>query len=502
MNEWHSDDRPDSSMNPAVTDKTMDIRIARYGLLIGTMICVQGLLAQRISSAADQPWHSREEGDLQKQAVADQQPGWAIDHDKTYTLSELIDLAELHNPETRSAWERARIRAEELGIARSQYFPTIVASVSAVSLRQPALIGEYLHRQTIASFSPTLHVEYLIFDVGGRSGALDVAKANLLIQDLEFNDTHRRLIYQVASAYFRLLSAKGQREAAVISLQNAEMVEADAQSRLGSGLATRPDVLEATAARAQADYDLQATVGGEAIAKGALATAMGLPPETQFHVISISDIPLPTSAADSVTEEIERALQQRPDLLATFERIRSAEGSLKQAKSAYFPSIHFAGDGGLARGYAQQDLYPGHYGEGEVWSAGLSMKWTLFDGAGREKRIAADRAEKSAAEADLLAIRDEVEQEVFTSYTDMQTALRQQRSAAALLTASLQSYDAARESYGLGLRSQLDVISAQKTLATARSQEVVARAQLLFEVADLAFRTGDMIQVQARAQTP
>jgi outer membrane protein TolC len=229
---------------------------------------------------------------------------------------------------------------------------------------------------------------------------------------------------------------------------------------------------------------------------------MGLAPETQFHVLSISDIPLPTSAVDSATEEIERALRQRPDLLVNFERIRSAEGSLKQAKSSYFPSIRFAGDGGLARGYAQQDLYPGHYGEGETWWAGLSLKWTLFDGAAREKRMAAARAERRAAEADLYAIRDQVEQEVFTSYTGVQTALRQQRSSAALLEASMQSYDAARESYGLGLRSQLDVISALKTLATARSQEVVARAQLLFEAADLAFRTGDMIQVQTRAKTP
>jgi outer membrane protein len=467
-----------------------------------SVLCAQVLVAQRTSPTPDRPWHSSDELNLKRQTIADRQPRWAIDPEKVYALSELIDLAELHNPETRAAWERARMRADELGIARSQYFPTIVASVSAASLRQPALIGEYLHRQTIASFSPVLHVEYLIFDVGGRSGALDVAKANLLIQDLEFNDTHRRLIYQVASAYFRLLGAKGQHEAAIISLQNAEIVESDAQSRLSSGLATRPDVLEASAARAQADYDLQATVGAEAIAQGALATAMGLAPETQFHVLSISDIPLPTSAVDSVTDEIERALRQRPDLLVNFERIRSAEGSLKQAKSAYFPSIGFAGDGGLARGYAQQDVYSGHYGEGETWSAGLSVKWTLFDGAAREKRIAAAQAERRAAEADLYAIRDQVEQEVFTSYTDVQTALRQQQSSAALLEASMQSYDAARESYRLGLRSQLDVISALKILATARSQEVVARAQLLLEAANLAFRTGDMIQVQTRATTP
>ena len=42
-----------------------------------------------------------------------------MDSERTYTLAELVDLAEAHNPETRLAWERARSRADALGGARS-----------------------------------------------------------------------------------------------------------------------------------------------------------------------------------------------------------------------------------------------------------------------------------------------------------------------------------------------------------------------------------------------
>ena len=479
----------------------MDRRLAKFGLLIAGAL-VQGLAAQNTPPAPNVPWHSKEELEVTRQLAADHQPSWHIDPQKIYTLSELIDLAELHNPETRGAWQRARERAAELGIARSAYFPTLEAAVFSASIRQPALIGEYFHRQTIAFVSPTLHVEYLIFDLGGRAGAVDVAKANLLIQNIEFNDTHRRLIYEIASAYFRLLNEKGQREAAEISLKNAQTVESDAENRLKNGLATRPDFLEASAARAQADYDLQARVGAEQIAQGELATTMGLPADAQFHVQSISEIPIPTSAADALRDEIERAFQQRPELLADMARIRAAHGELKQARSSYFPVLHFAGNGGLARGYGQQDLYAGHYAEGEVWSAGLELKWTLFDGARREKRIAAAKARIRAADADLYALRDQIEREVFTSYTNLQTALRQQQAAMSLLEASTQSYEAARQSYDLGLRSQLDVVSAQKNLAQARYEDVAARSGLLLQVADLAFRTGDMIQRQTQTRKP
>jgi outer membrane protein TolC len=84
----------------------------------------------------------------------------------------------------------------------------------------------------------------------------------------------------------------------------------------------------------------------------------------------------------------------------------------------------------------------------------------------------------------------------------MKTALRQQQSAAALLAASSESYDAARESYGYGVRNLLDVVSAQKTLAQARSEDVFARTQLLLQVANLAFSTGDLIQTPPQKAGP
>jgi outer membrane protein TolC len=488
-------------MRMAVNRK-MDSRFAKCAFFLAGFVWIHDLRAQNTPPSPSHPWHSRDEKSLDRQLLTDLQPKWDIDSRKLYTLSELIDLAELHNPNTRAVWERARVRAAELGVARSAYYPTLTAAVFGASIRQAALVGEFFHRQTIAVVQPSLQVEYLIFDLGSRAGEVDVAKANLIIANLEFNNTHRELIFDVTAAYFRLLNAKGQRESAEISLKNAQAIEADADSRLKNGLATRPDLLEATAARAQADYDFQATLGAEKIAQSELASLMGLPAETELHVQSISELPIPQAIANSLDDEIQRALRQRPELLVEIARIRSAKGLLKQARSTYFPTIRFVGNGGLARAYGQQDLYPGHYAEGNVWTAGLEMRWTLFNGAKREEQVIAAKAEERAAEARLNELRDQIDEEVFASYTNLQTALRQQLAAAALLAASSQSYEAARQSYDFGLRSQLDVISAQKAFAQASSEDVTARSQLLLQVADLAFRTADMIAAQSQHTNP
>lgn len=452
--------------------------------------------AQNAPASADKVWHSSAELKLEKELASHPQAKFPIDGSKIYSLADLIDLAEQYNPQTRVAWQQAKARAASVGIARSALLPTIAAVALASTIRQAPLIGEFFHRQTIGLFEPAVHVEYLVFDFGGRSGAIDAAKANLLVSNLAFNDTHRKIIFQVASAYYRLLNAKGQREAAEVSLKNAQAVEEDAQSRLNNGLATKPDVLEATAARAQSDYEMQAAIGAEDIAWGDLATAIGLSPDTRFQIQGIKDLATPAAMADSVDQEIDRAFAQRPELLAQLARVRAANATIRQARSTYFPVVSMNGDGGLVRAYGQQDLLPGHYAQGEFWSVNLQLKWTLFDGARREYQIAQSQAEKRSALANLDVLRNQIADEVWSAYSNMQTALRQQQAAAALLTASDQSYEATHEAYGYGVRNLLDVVSAQKALAQARSEDIAARSELLLQAANLAFRTGDLIQVQ------
>jgi outer membrane protein len=461
-----------------------------------------GLIAQGTPPASGVVWQPKGTQALQKESAVKPHEPISVAPDKIYTLAELIDLAEQHNPETRVAWEEAKAKADQLGIARSSLYPTLTAVALAVTLRTATLIGEYYHRQTEGVFEPILHVEYLVFDVGGRSGEIDVAKANLLASDLAFNDTHRRIIYQVAEAYYRLLNAQGQRQAAESSLENARAVEQDAKARLDNGLATKPDELESTAARAQADFDLQAAVGAIDVARGDLATALGADPGTVLTVEGIDQLKLPSSIADSVDQEMDRAFSQRPDLLQQLARLRAANASIRQARSEYFPTLNFKGDGGLARAYGQQDLLPGSYAQGEVWTTQLELRWNLFDGARREYRIAQANADKKGAQAQIDALRDKIADEVWAAYTNMRTALRQQQAAAALLTASQESYEAAHESYGYGVRSLLDVVSAQKALAQARSEDVSARTQLLLTVTNLAFQTADLIQTQRWRPAP
>ena len=51
----------------------------------------------------------------------------------------------------------------------------------------------------------------------------------------------------------------------------------------------------------------------------------------------------------SVDQDIDRSFQQRPDLKEQIARFRAAEAGIKEARSAYFPSLGFSGTGGAQR---------------------------------------------------------------------------------------------------------------------------------------------------------
>jgi outer membrane protein len=473
--------------------------LPRYFLIMMAAIPV---FAQKPPASPDHAWHTSYERQFTNNAGGIRQSAFPIDPEKAWSLAELIDLAEAHNPETRVAWENARAQAAALGIARSELYPTLSAVALSGVDRQEIPLGLRFYRFTVPVEQVSLDLNYTIFDFGARRGRIAAESARLLTANFGFNDVHRKLIFQVQETYYRLLNASAQDTAARASLANAEAVQQAAEERLRNGLATLPDVLEARSATAQSQYDLQAVLGAEQSARGDLATALGAPAATMIRLQPLSDAPTPESIGETVEQATYRALDQRPDLQAELADIRVAEAQRKEARAAYYPSLSFKSNVSAQSLYFQQQTLPWGHTADLTGGMALSLSWTVFDGGARRGRLAQAEAEIRRAQSQVNAARDSAEDEVWTAYSNLTTAFRQREAATALLDSATQSYAAALESYNYGVRNLLDVTAAQKLLAQARSADILARTQVLTALADLAFRCGDSIQANARKAGP
>jgi outer membrane protein len=466
----------------------------RVGRILIVPLAALAVFAQQAPPRPDKPWAvSLGPGSSAgPEALAGGRP--SLDPNRTYTLTDLVDIAEQNNPETVVLWERAKQRAAAAGVARSALFPTLAAVASASMNQYSLFFGKFYHEDT-SLFPAIVNLSYTVFDFGTRRAKIDEARANLLAADFSFNDTHRQIIFRVTEAYYRLLDALSQEGAAQATLTDAQTVQDSVEARLANGLATLPDVLEARSATAQARYEVASIQGLEAIARGGLATAVGASPTAEFHVENTSAAALPAAEEEPIEAVITRAIGQRPDLLAQVASMRSADAEIKRAYSAYYPQFDVSGDWGHSNGFGEQKNF-GSSAQSAIYpyQAQLKITWNVIDGGARRNEVVRAQSEAREARAQVALTRDQIENEIWTSYTNLKTAQQQQDAANALLEAAQQSYEAATEAFQAGVRTFIDVTTAQRTLARARAAQATARIQLLSNYADFAFRAGDPIQ--------
>ena len=457
-----------------------------------TFLLSVGAWGQRAPNTPDVPWLPDHQS-LERHTTTVAPHEASIDGDHVYSLGELIDVAESNSPTTQAAWNRAKVIAASVGIAKSELYPTIIAAASGRTYLNPELLYQTFVKQDLGVFSTSVHLAYTLVDFGARRTEISAAQAQLVAANLSFNNEHLDLIRQVSEAYFSLLRARGLREAAEVSLNDARTTQTAAEERRKNGLATVPEVLEAKAATAKAAYDLQSAIGAQRVEIGNLARAITANPVKPLNVEPLDQLRIPDNLDQSVEDAIQTAFKERPDLEADQARVRAAQAEIKHAHAAYYPSLTFEGSKGWIRASGQQHGDPAVYAKTYTYDATLGLKWTVFDGLRRENSIREAKAEEKVATEEVRDRQDEITNQVWNAYQDAETALEQKQAAAALLTASSESYSAALESYKDGVRNFLDVLAAETALAQARAIEVTARTQVLQTFTDLDFRTGDLL---------
>jgi len=421
-----------------------------------------------------------------------------------YTLAELIDIAEHNNPRTRIAWERAKQRADRLGVAKSTYYPILAGEAAFAGERiinpfpKPlAPLGYTMVR--IPLVQPEVTLQYLIFDFGRRGAEVDAATAERLAAGANFIQTNQDVAFRVSSAFYKLVTAQERLQAAQETLKTAQTTQDAAETQLANGRSTLPDVLNARAETAQATFDRESADGDEKIARVSLAEEIGVEPTPDISIDSQPNGALPDLLTMPVNELIERAMAGRPDLQAQALEIRAADAAVRAAKAAYRPTIGFSGTA------AQTAIWPtASYGvlgsaNKPTWMAGISIDWRLFDGGARKNQLAEAQSKQREAKDELTEKQDEATRQVWTAYISFRTALRKEDAAVALLESANSSYSASLDAYKYGVKNLIDVVTAEKQLALARLSSVSARSQLLLEAVDLEFVTGNLLRKQPPA---
>ena len=122
-----------------------------------------------------------------------------------------------------------------------------------------------------------------------------------------------------------------------------------------------------------------------------------------IRVQPLSEVPTPESVDDTVKVAIDRALDQRPDLLAEVAGIHEAIAQRTEARAAFFPTLTVSANPTAQSSYIQQQNLPWGHTSDLTGGVAFSLNWTVFDGGARKSRLAQAEAEIRKSEAQVSA---------------------------------------------------------------------------------------------------
>jgi outer membrane protein len=398
-----------------------------------------------------------------------------------FTLADAVQLALQNNPATRVAWANARAAAAGYGSARGAWFPRLDLAGSLYYEKDAStknVPGGFIRESGVAA-----SLSYLLFDFGGRTGAVEDSRQSMIAADWTRNAVLQNTVLQAETAYFVQAGAKAMLEANRTSLAEAEANLTAAEERHRMGLATIADVLQAKTAFAEVKLAVLDSEGRLRTAKGALAVVMGYPANVPFEPeLDVPEIPQ-GGLARTVDQLIEQAVASRPDLQASRALVVGSQARVREARSRLMPSISAAASVG-------RQWFEDAPGYTNATTALLQLQIPLFNGLSRNYDLL---QAKSLAEASAEKARDaelQVIFQVYSTHSEFLTATERVKTTEDLVASATQSEVAALGRYREGVGSILDLLSAQRVLAQARAEQIDARLGWFITLAQLAHDVG------------
>lgn len=400
---------------------------------------------------------------------------WMVFNDPV--LQQLIRTALQQNYDVRIAATRVLQAQAQLGITRSNQFPTLSAGASIFDTYTPK----------ISSVFPAYKEDYgqldlsLIWNLdfwGKYRRETEAARANLLGSEWGRRAVITSVVSSVATAYFQLRELDLALEISRRTLASRQDSLRLTQVLADNGSASLLDLREAqelvaTAAETIPDLERQIKVQEDLI-----SDLLGENPAPVVRGLTLTEEPAPLAVPAGLPSEL---LERRPDIREAEANLIAANADIGVAKAAFFPNISLTGTGGF-ESYALNKFFTG---PGALWNTAASASQTIFQAGALHAGLTLATAQRQQMLLTYQQTINEALREVSDSliaYQKYREYLAQQES---LTTAAQDAvrlsnvlYQHGGASYLQVLTSETNSFAAELNLAQAQLNQRLALVQL------------------------
>ena len=429
-------------------------------------------------------------------------------------LAELIDIGLQNNPSTRQTWAQARSAAAQYGIVLSDFYPNVQftsqytrvrgtfgpatvfsstpTAADGASAASEGVSAPVLGSTTSTGFGlystvvgPDVELTYTLFDFGQRTSAATAAREALYFADWTHNQEIQSTIQTIMDDYYNYLYQLRVLRSNEENLENACASLDAANQKFALGLAALGDVAQARTHYLQTKINLTTQKQNVENAFAQLATDLGLPANIGFKVQPMPEEIQADPMLENVNQLVAMAQNQRQDLLAAQADLRSKDALVLNAKRAVYPVLGTSLDIG-------KYWFQGNQQEQYHWVAELTLSFPLFQGFFYKNSVKKAMANRDHSAARLMQTELAIIQNVSTSHMYVKTSAENLRDSEEYLKSAELEFSIALSSYKAGTKTILDVLSAQSSLADARSKKAGAQKDWYTSLASLAYATGSL----------
>lgn len=314
-------------------------------------------------------------------------------------------------------------------------------------------------------YSQGINVSWPIWTFGKVEGAIDAARYQKNIADLDVYKTEADTKLAAVQAYYQYLEAVKLAEVQAQSVTDYASHLNNVQQQFDAGIVAKLDVLSSNVSLANAKQKSIAADNTRDVAEANLNNIMRVPMNTTLNPL---DKNFPEPEFDLTMEQaILMAQKYRWELVEADYGVKVAQASLRSAKAGYLPTVSVGG------GYSWKEASVTAVDKDD-WAVQGGLSWSLWDGGATQASVKkADAAVKTAQET-LLQAREKIELEVRQDYLNVLSYKEQIRAAEASVAQAEEAYKIATVRYSSGVGINLDVLDAELALNTARTNYITA----------------------------
>jgi len=339
--------------------------------------------------------------------------------------------------------------------------------------------------------TPGVRADFLITDFGQTAHRILSQKSLAASAENAVLTAKAVAILNVQQAYLNCLKQQRLVDIAREVMKERDLIRQQTEAFYRRQLRSKLDLDFASVEFNRAEVALIKAKNNLTLAFVTLNTAMGLRSQNTY-VLEPSAL---LSMSDDEPELLLRlALERRPELLGSRDRVQAAEEALKSAKALRFGSVTAIGTLGYTW-WGREEQPSGkevsNPGAKQGWyGVGGTSSFPLYSGGRIEGQIDEADARRGETEASTRALANDIVLQVAQAYLSRLTAAQQIKVAEEKVAFAREALTLARERYKAGLGSILDVTTATAGLLSAEVELADAQYEYRASDAALAFATG------------